>query len=178
MKRIKAYVDQDEAMRLLQKYMEKKKKDSFNIIDIQEIHYPHYILNNKIKIKRAFGLKPKVIEHMYWINSVTGEILRSKEAPKETEYIHSGKIAEIKLNKKACEKIASDSALKHASRFYKSFWVPEIEVEEKLHACLSNWVLTLKYDVKGNEEVFAVDSFSGGVKKVQDNIGIKDAKCV
>lgn len=177
-KKIKAYVDQNEAEKLLKKYIDKKRKGSFEIVSVEEIHYPYYILNNIIKIKRAFGLKPKIIEHMYWVNSVTGEILRSKEMPEETEEIDSGKIIKAQLNINKCKKIASDNALKHATRFYKSFWVPEIEIEEKLHAYLSSWIFTLKFDEKGNQETLAVDSFSGAVTKVKEKIDFEKAKCV
>ncbi|RQD67633.1 MAG: hypothetical protein D5S00_10105 [Tindallia sp. MSAO_Bac2] len=162
MERIKTIIDQEEAIEVVKQYSIKKKKGDFEIKRVEEVNIPYYILHVEMSIKRAFGLKPKVIEHVYWVNAIDGEMIRTKEEP-EYESINSGRLMKQQLNKKQCAKIAEEQAFKHVTRFYKSFWTPEISVEEKEHICIGYWMFVLKFENKEEEKILLVNTFSGDV---------------
>lgn len=164
---IKSYVNRSEAIEIVYKYLKKKKKH-FDIKSVNKICFPYYIFNNIISIKRGFKLKPKVIEHIYWVNAVNGDMIRTKEVP---DYDRPKDINSIKsvLDKKECIEISKKSAFQHAGRFYKSFWTPEIEIEEKGDAYLASWYITLK-NLNDNENIkLLVNSFSGQVVLLKNN---------
>jgi hypothetical protein len=162
--RVKTYVDAREALNILRVYCKKRKKGSFELLSIDEIHLPYHILLNKTSIRRGFGLKPRIIEHIYWVNAVTGSIVRSTAIP-ETEEIRKGKKVNPEMDLEKCKKLSYENALKHAVRFYKSFWIPEVEVIEKALVYLTYWHLTVRYDNQNNDnkEQFLINSYSGEI---------------
>lgn len=162
MERIKQVIKQEEAEKILNQYAAQKNKGSFEIFHVEEANIPYYLLNVEMRIKRAFGLKPKVIEHVYWVNAVDGEMIRTKEEP-EKEPIQTGTVIEQRLDRKKCFQIAEDQAFKHATRFYKSFWSPEIIVKEKEHLCIPYWVFSVKFENTEQEKRILINSYSGDV---------------
>ncbi len=162
MDRIKSMIDQEEAASVLKQYAVKKKKGDFEIMKVEEVNIPFYILRVEMSIKRAFGLKPKVIEHIYWINAIDGEIIRTKEEP-EIESIYNGRKMKERLNRNECFKIAEEQAFKHVTRFYKSFWAPEISVEEKELLYIGYWMFALAFENKEEKQILLVNTFSGDV---------------
>lgn len=174
MERILTIIDQQEAEKLLAAYGEKKKRGVYAIEHTEQVNIPYYILQIDMSIKRAFGLKPKVIQHVYWVNTIDGTMIRTKENP-EKELLESGKVVPQQLSRKQCFKIAEDQAFKHVTRFYKSFWMPELELKEKDHLCIGYWKFTVKFQQKEEDQIILINSFSGDVaghlKKSQEIYG-------
>lgn len=165
--KVKCYVDSSEAIKIAYKHLKKKKKD-FDTESVDEIYFPYYIFNNVISIKRGFKLKPKVIRHLYWVNAVNGNMIRTKDVP-DYEKFNNVKSIKPLLDKKQCIEISKKSAFQHAGRFYKSFWAPEIEIQEKGDVYLANWNITVK-NLNDNEKIkLLVNSFSGQVVLLKDN---------
>ena len=162
MERIVNVIDQQEAEKVLGQFAEKKKKGPYEIQHAEEVNIPYYILRIEMRIKRAFGLKPKIIEHTYWVNTIDGEMIRTKENP-EKEPVQSGTVMNQKLSRKKCYKIAEDQAFKHVTRFYKSFWTPELVLEEKDCLCIGYWMFTVKFENKDQDQIILINSFSGDV---------------
>lgn len=165
--KVKVYVDRSEAIKIAYKYLKKKKKD-FDIESVDEIYFPYYIFNNVINIKRGFKLKPRVIRHLYWVNAFNGNMIRTKDVP-DYEKLNNTKSIKPILDKEQCIEISKKSAFQHAGRFYKSFWAPEIKIEEKGYVYLADWKITVKKPNDGDKMKLLVNSFSGQVVFLKDN---------
>ncbi|WP_093314012.1 hypothetical protein [Tindallia californiensis] len=168
MNRIKTMIDKKEAMNIVNTFMDKKRKEAFEIQNVEAVHIPFHILRVEMRIKRAFGLKPKIIEHLYWVNSIDGEVIRTKEDP-ETEQIQEGKQMNPRLSRKQCFQIAEEQGFKHVTRFYKSFWTPEIQVEEKEHVAIGYWQCDLKLEKNEKPLTLLINRFSGDVVQHQED---------
>lgn len=168
-KRVKPHVDKQEAIDIFNQNRYKTKSVDFKITNIEEILYPYYLINNIIKIKRAFGLKPKVIEHLYWVDAVDGSMLRTREVP-ELEEIIQGEIISRKLDVKKCMELAKDNAFKHVMRFYKSFWTPKVQAEKIEEAYIPFWKVKVNYKTSGanKEKIILINAFSGKITKKKD----------
>lgn len=168
--RLTIYVDQEEAVKLVTEH-QKKKNLNLEILSVEEIYNPYYIFNNIIRIKRAFGLKPKVIEHIYWVDAVSGAMVRSAELPEIEEFNGTRYLKEI-FSKEECVTFSRENALKHAARFYKSFWFPEVDVEKKGYVYLLYWCITVNYENSNESKKFLVNSYNGDIFQYNENLKV------
>lgn len=161
--KIKNDVENKDAIKIIEKYNKKLKHKSYDIFQIKEKLFLHYIIQNRIEIKRAFGLKPRIIEHIYWVDATDGTMLRTKDIPDELENISEENIVDSRLSKEKCIELSKDNAFKHASRFYKSFWTPTIEAKIIKEIYLPYWEIIMDCDDSTYKKTFFINGFSGQI---------------
>ena len=160
---VKPYVDEDLALQIIGKH-KTIKKEEYSIISKIKDYIPYYVFNITISIKRGFNLKPRIIEYIYWVNSIDGKLVRSADIP-ELDKFEGKSIQQKKLDMEECKQLAKKSAFKLATRFYKSFWTPEIEVVFKEKIYISFWNIGVHLTNKNEHQTFIINSFSGEVSK-------------
>lgn len=159
--RLAAYVQCNEALKLAEKFISKKKIDG-RITGMESVLFPHYLVKNIIEIRRGFKLKPKRIEHVYMIDARNGSSLRLKEVPDIEAFDEMPSLKPI-LSCKECISAANEIDFKHATRYYKSFWAPEIINESYGIVYLPVWSVIMD----GSTKNLQVNSYSGKVSKAR-----------
>lgn len=160
---VKPSVDEDLALQILGKH-KTIKKEEYSIISKTKDYIPYYVFNITISIKRGFNLNPRIIEYIYWVNAIDGKLVRSADIPELDEFKDKS-IQQEKLDMEECKQLAKKSAFKLATRFYKSFWTPEIKVEFRGKYYISFWNIGVHLTNKNIRHDFAINSFSGEVSK-------------
>ena len=158
---VKPYIDENLALQILGKH-KIIKKEEYSILSKTKVYIPYYVFNITISIKRGFNLKPRIIEYIYWVNAINGKLVRSADIPELDEFENKS-IQQEKLDKEECKQLAQKSAFKLATRFYKSFWTPEIKVEFRGKYYISFWNIVVHLTNKNNHQIFLINSFSGEV---------------
>lgn len=158
---VKSFIDEDLALQILGN-LKAVKKEKYSIISKTKSYIPYHVFNITISIKRGFNLKPRIVEYIYWVNAINGKLVRSEDIP-EFEDFENNFIQQEKLDKKECEQLAKKSAFKLATRFYKSFWTPEIKVEFQGKYYISFWKICVHLPNKNDNTTFYINSFSGEV---------------
>jgi len=121
-----------------------------------------------IKIKRAFGLKPRTIPQNYIVNLRTGTINRIHSLPELTklDIPHYVPLKPV-LRKEDVISIVKKTAFKYATRAYKFFWEPEIIIKRQETLQLLIWQVNCFAETEN--KVLWINSYTGQVS-VPDEI--------
>lgn len=161
---VKSYVDKNIALQILDKHIKKTIKKDYSLISQSLILCPYFVFNNRISLKRAFKLKPRIIEHLYWVNAVDGSLIRTKDIP-ELHKCENGNVQQVQINKEKCRMLSRENAFKHTIRFYKTFWAPEIEAEYKGEIYIPFWNTDIHLADENKQQTFIINGFSGTISK-------------
>ncbi len=121
------------------------------------------------KIKRAFGLEPRIIKQRFFVNMTTGEIFRVPSRPETTDAVPSGDfIAPALIAEERVEKQVLQLSMRHVTRYYRFFWRPEVTVtaREEMHIML--WAVEMEHPAKPSS--LFINAYSGQVSKVPANL--------
>ncbi|MDD2573950.1 MAG: hypothetical protein WCS98_03555 [Bacillota bacterium] len=162
--KVKSYVDEDTASQILDEHIKKTIKKEYTVVSKTLALNPYYVYNNRISIKRGFKLKPRIIEHLYWVNTLDGSLIRTKDIP-DLDVFENESIQQPKLDKEKCERLSRENAYKHTIRFYKTFWTPNIEAEYKGKIYIPFWNIVVCLTNKNEQHTYAINSFSGEISK-------------
>lgn len=170
---IRQYVIQDDAISIIDQYLNKKLKiKNYTVQEIKEVYSLHHIFDNTISIKRGFKLKPRIIKHLYWVDAIKGRIIRLKDELEDIVDNENGKekykLLQSNYTTEECKEICKESAFKHATRYYKSFWEPKIDIQQKEILYIPNWYMVIKDEANEKIMRIMVNAFSGQISTVEE----------
>jgi len=121
------------------------------------------------RIKRAFGLEPRIITQRFFVNMTTGEIFRVPSRPETADAAPSGEfMAPALVAENRVEKQVLQLSMRHVTRYYKFFWRPEavVTAREEMHILL--WAVEMEHPAKPSS--LFINAYSGQVSKVPVNL--------
>lgn len=165
---VAAVLTSKEAVELVQRMVRKNKtlaiRTSFAILGL--FFQPHYLFMLDVKVKRGFGLGPRLLTLYFWVNALTGEVLRTKDLPELTDSdvaldAYQGPL----LTKNEAETIAHRAALDYSIRWYRTFWLPDVSTKEWQIVLLPYYLVECTRS--DGKILLEVNAFSGGIRTVK-----------
>lgn len=132
------------------------------ITNVTNLVEPMQFIELEIRIKRAFGLPPRVIPQNYMVDLRTGTMFRVKGTPEQTDFEYLDyTILQPTLSSEEASNAVRTTAFKYATRAYKFFWKPDIVItnQEKFHLLI--W--EVKYSTEKQDGTFWINSYTGQV---------------
>lgn len=129
---------------------------------LKHLMEPMQFIALEIRIKRAFGLHPRIIPQNYMVDLRTGSMFRSKSAP-ELALFNSPDyttLPPVLSSEEICNSVKK-TAFKYATRAYKFFWEPDIVVTKQENFHLLLW--EVEYCTEKQNGIFWINSYTGQV---------------
>lgn len=143
--------------------LEKHLRTEDVLIDrITPLFAPVYFIEIETKIKRAFGLAPRILNHNFLVNASTAELFRVPACPGVCSAHPPMKMLAPRLMDPArAERSALQFSMRHTTRYYKFFWRPEMTVSNIMDLYVLMWAVDMGNPRKpGN---LLVNAYSGQV---------------
>lgn len=129
---------------------------------VNPLFAPVYFIEIETKIKRAFGLAPRVLNHNFLVNASTAELFRVPSCPgMSTAHPPMRLLAPGLLDPARAERSALQVSLRHTTRYYKFFWRPEMKVVNTKNLYVLMWAVDMGGPQK--PENLLVNAYSGQV---------------
>lgn len=144
---------------ILEKYLH---TEDILIDRITPLFAPVYFIEVEIKIKRAFGLAPRILNHNFLVNASTAELFRVPSCPGVcSAHPPLGMLAPRLMDPARAERSALQVSMRHTTRYYKFFWRPEMTVRNIMDLYVLMWAVDMgKPQNPGN---ILVNAYSGQV---------------
>ena len=163
---VKDKVHEEMARDIIKKWAKENKFSGFRFKGFGSTYLPFYFCASTCTIKRAFRLPPRVIPQKWLLDATRGKIYRvGEDVWGEEQLMDNSHVLAYRFSSQGAQDRVHKEALKHAVRFYKFAWTPEITVDNATPLYIRFWLIRWE-DGGGKEFYQGVNAYSGDVQKI------------